>query len=228
MGTSSSSTQPARMRSMCLCQSPSTYGCRVGKSPMFREMRKCTTPYVCPSDRKRSAMPRWSRISIVRECRPPAREPTTSWLARRSTIATSTPANVSSAASMSPVGPAPAITTACSDILAPLIVVVVMSARVAPRPATLRHPPGLAARPGSFYILGVAERAYSARMPSLAISQPSRPARVRELLFRSESDQRIYGQRLERRCDARQHAHDHHREAHHGQHGRVVRRYAVE
>ena len=35
-----------------------------------------------------------------------------SWLARRSTIATSTPANASSPANISPVGPAPAITTA--------------------------------------------------------------------------------------------------------------------
>ena len=41
-----------------------------------------------------------------------ARVPTRSWLARRSTMATSTPANASSAASISPVGPPPAITTA--------------------------------------------------------------------------------------------------------------------
>ena len=53
---------------------------------------------------------------MVRECRPPAREPTRSWLARRSTIATSTPANASSPANISPVGPPPAITTACSVI----------------------------------------------------------------------------------------------------------------
>src|SRR3954465_15325848 len=51
---------------------------------------------------------------MVRAWRPPAREPATSWLARRSTMATSTPANASSPASISPVGPAPAITTACS------------------------------------------------------------------------------------------------------------------
>ena len=51
---------------------------------------------------------------MVRECRPPAREPGRSWLARRSTMATSTPANASSPANISPVGPAPAITTACS------------------------------------------------------------------------------------------------------------------
>jgi hypothetical protein len=46
-------------------------------------------------------------------CKPPAREPIRSWLARRSTIATSTPANASSPANISPVGPPPAITTAC-------------------------------------------------------------------------------------------------------------------
>ena len=55
-----------------------------------------------------------SRTSMVRECRPPAREPTRFWLARRSTMATSTLANANSAASISPVGPPPAITTACS------------------------------------------------------------------------------------------------------------------
>ena len=47
---------------------------------------------------------------MVRECRPPAREPGRSWLARRSTMATSTPANIS------PVGPPPAITIACPVI----------------------------------------------------------------------------------------------------------------
>src|SRR5688572_7882873 len=53
---------------------------------------------------------------MVREWRPPARMPATSWLARRSTMATSTSANASSPASISPVGPPPAITTACSVI----------------------------------------------------------------------------------------------------------------
>src|SRR6185369_2601438 len=48
---------------------------------------------------------------MVRECNPPARDPASSWLLRRSTMATSTPASASSAASMSPVGPPPAITT---------------------------------------------------------------------------------------------------------------------
>ena len=43
---------------------------------------------------------------MVRECRPPARDPGRSWLARRSTIATSTPASASSPANISPVGPA--------------------------------------------------------------------------------------------------------------------------
>ena len=59
----------------------------------------------CRADRR----PRWCVT-----CRPPAREPGRSWLARRSTMATSTPANASSPASISPVGPPPAITTACS------------------------------------------------------------------------------------------------------------------
>src|SRR6185295_12534566 len=53
---------------------------------------------------------------MVRECRPLAREPARSWLARRSTMTTSTPANANSPANISPVGPPPAITTACSVI----------------------------------------------------------------------------------------------------------------
>src|ERR671913_1469594 len=56
---------------------------------------------------------------MVRESRPPAREPASSWLSRRSTIATSTPADASSPASISPVGPPPAITTACVVTTAP-------------------------------------------------------------------------------------------------------------
>src|SRR5215208_2513382 len=55
---------------------------------------------------------------MVRECRPPARKPARSWLARRSIMATSTPTNASSPANISPVGPPPAITTACSVIAA--------------------------------------------------------------------------------------------------------------
>src|SRR5215216_4329098 len=65
---------------------------------------------------------------MVRECRPPAREPVRSWLARRSTMATSTFANANSPANISPVGPPPAITTACS-VIATL------------RPASFRPPP---------------------------------------------------------------------------------------
>ena len=56
---------------------------------------------------------------MVRECRPPEREPSSSWLARRSTIATSIPASANSPASIIPVGPPPAITTACSAIRHP-------------------------------------------------------------------------------------------------------------
>src|SRR5437868_445941 len=60
---------------------------------------------------------------MVRDCRPREREPTRSWLARRSTIATSTPASASSPASIIPVGPPPAITTACS-VMATLLLIV--------------------------------------------------------------------------------------------------------
>src|ERR1700733_8824017 len=53
---------------------------------------------------------------MVRACRPPARARSGSGVARRSTMTTSTLARASSAASISPVGPPPAITTACSVI----------------------------------------------------------------------------------------------------------------
>ena len=66
---------------------------------------------VCPAARKRSAMPRWSRISMVREWKPRARMPTSSEVERLSTTCTSTPASASSPASISPVGPAPATIT---------------------------------------------------------------------------------------------------------------------
>src|SRR3954452_13750796 len=48
---------------------------------------------------------------MVRACRPPAREPSSRPSGRRSTITTSAPASASSAASIIPVGPPPAITT---------------------------------------------------------------------------------------------------------------------
>src|SRR4051794_4507867 len=53
---------------------------------------------------------------MVRECRPRERELSSLTQGRRSTMRTSVPASVSSAASIIPVGPPPAITTACSDI----------------------------------------------------------------------------------------------------------------
>src|SRR2546421_1789918 len=53
---------------------------------------------------------------MVRECRPRERELSSLTLGRRSTMRTSVPASVSSAASIIPVGPPPAITTACSDM----------------------------------------------------------------------------------------------------------------
>src|SRR5206468_1077846 len=75
---------------------------------------------------------------MVRECSPPAREPGRSCLARRSTIATSTPANASSPANISPVGPPPAITTACS------VIATLRSAPAARTPAPPRRVPATA------------------------------------------------------------------------------------
>src|ERR1700726_2103727 len=82
---------------------------------------------------------------MVRECRPRERELSSLKLARRSTMTTSVPANVSSAASIIPVGPPPAITTACSAIR--------HSSFPNACQETLHHPRGLAASPGGANIL---------------------------------------------------------------------------
>ena len=63
---------------------PSVYGWRVGKSLMSSIVPAYGTGWVLPSARNRSAMPRWSRSSMVRAWNPPAREPTSS--GRRSSL----------------------------------------------------------------------------------------------------------------------------------------------
>src|SRR5438876_3042118 len=127
---------------------------------------------------------------MVRECRPPAREPGRSWPARRSTMATSTPANANSPANISPVGPPPAITTACSVIatLRPAAPRVPPSDRRPrathlsstaqtlhdshfhrfwPQPAIMRHDPGLAASPPVRYRVKVEGKRVTPFSPSL-------------------------------------------------------------
>ena len=53
---------------MRFCHRPSPYGCRVGKSLMSSTVvPNLAVCAICPSARNRSAIPRWSRISIVRE-----------------------------------------------------------------------------------------------------------------------------------------------------------------
>src|SRR5215216_478004 len=86
-------------------------------------------------------MPRCSRTSIVRACRPPARVPASSWLARRSTMATSTPANANSPANISPVGPPPAITTAWPVIATPVGITSVATSGLHPLRAECPHAP---------------------------------------------------------------------------------------
>src|SRR5438445_10112902 len=68
----------------------------------------------------------------------------TSWPARRSTMATSTPASASSPANISPVGPPPATTTACSAIRHPHFrpEVQVAAGDSAARPGPCRKPLG--------------------------------------------------------------------------------------
>src|SRR5438477_2621493 len=81
---------------------------------------------------------------MVRECRPRERELSSLKLRRRSTMRTSVPASVSSAASIIPVGPPPAITTACSDICHASFPKVCQE--------TLHHTRGLAAKPRGRFI----------------------------------------------------------------------------
>ena len=130
---------------------PSVYGWRVGKSLRSSiVLPKRTACAICPSARNRSAIPRWSRSSIVREWNPPAREPTSSGVGRRSTIATSTPASASSPASIRPVGPPPTI-----DHFVHL-----PPALPPARPRSLGHDRGLAASPlGALYLGSGRERA---------------------------------------------------------------------
>src|SRR5258708_6764178 len=82
---------------------------------------------------------------MVRECRPLERELSSLKLERRSTMRTSVPASVSSAASIIPVGPPPAITTARSDIH--------HSSFPGACQETLHHTRGVAASPGGGTIL---------------------------------------------------------------------------
>src|SRR6202011_5380470 len=94
-----------------------------------------------------------------RECRPPAREPARSWLAPRSTMATSIPANANSPANISPVGPPPAITTACS----------VMVRDSTARPGSCRKPPGaLYAGSGEALVLVAQRRLVDRDLDALA------------------------------------------------------------
>src|SRR5579864_7193030 len=84
---------------------------------------------------------------MVRACRPPATARSGYGLARRSTMTTSTCASASSAASINPVGPPPAITTWCLVIRHPHY------RRFWFRPEILQHDRGLAASPLVGYTL---------------------------------------------------------------------------
>jgi hypothetical protein len=63
-----------------------------------------------------------------------AREPTSTWSGRCSTTATSTFANANSAANIIPVGPPPAITTACSVVATLPFEYLVNNTRISRRP----------------------------------------------------------------------------------------------
>src|SRR5216683_4431897 len=104
---------------------------------------------------------------MVRECRPRERGLSSLKLARGSTMTTPIPANVNSAASIIPVGPPPAITTACSAIRHPHF------GRFWFRLEILQQDPGLAASPPVPYTLrtaGVAVVLPRARRPTCEIT----------------------------------------------------------
>src|SRR6187455_3461966 len=104
---------------------------------------------------------------MVRACRPPAREPGRSWVARRSTTATSTPASASSPASISPVGPPPAITTSCS--VNPALPSLPASAGDSTtRPGSCRKPQGARYAGGGRRGRPRSRAASSRRMPAMA------------------------------------------------------------
>ena len=120
---------------------------------------------------------------MVRECRPPAREPIRSWLARRSTMATSTPAKASSPANISPVGPPPATTTAWSTFPRDLADANEIQTSQPPdsnefwlRPAILRYDPGLAASPPMPYMLRVGSESRPGEASRLSSRLPRRLA----------------------------------------------------
>src|ERR1700737_3138923 len=105
---------------------------------------------------------------MVRECSPRERELSSLKLARRSTMTTSVPANVNSAATIIPVGPPPAITTACLAIH--------HSSFPNACQETLHHTPGLAASPGGGTILRWRELALHERPPTaIARHESARP-----------------------------------------------------
>ena len=117
-------------------------------------------------------------------CSPPARKPARSWLSRRSTMATSTRANANSPANISPVGPPPAITTACSAAYSVIGTSVDsdLDQRGWPRPARLRGAPGLAASPLVGYKLVVGRRRYSPLQLEAALGEPRSPFVTSHLL----------------------------------------------
>src|SRR3954449_2847225 len=112
---------------------------------------------------------------MVRACSPPERDPATSSLARRSTIIGFTPASASSPASIIPVGPAPAITTACSLIATfPSRPVLTSVADSSARPGACGKPPG-GRYPESGRALHRLDRRHATQQPSppaLAVHQP--------------------------------------------------------
>src|SRR5712671_5674890 len=135
---------------------------------------------------------------MVRECRPREREPVRSWLARRSTMATSMPASASSPANISPVGPPPATTTACSAIRHPQPPQVLVSAGdSAARPGSCRKGPVL-------YTLRMARSKYSfslrtGRAPLFQRVLDPRPPQMRGLHEKDGDDHQHPAEHLHQR-----------------------------
>src|SRR5262245_47921998 len=92
-------------------------------------------------------------------------------------MATSTPASANSPASINPVGPPPAITTACSVTRIARLPFAGSSIdqKVWPTRATLQHDRALAASPAVRYMLEVASKVYPQVSPPADSAPPADP-----------------------------------------------------
>ncbi|CAK7283501.1 exported hypothetical protein [Streptomyces misionensis JCM 4497] len=155
----SSTACSASRRSVTGCGMPRTYPCAVSRpcgSGLRMPAKKPPSGCRRPSARNRSSRPRWSSTSMLRTCRPSARTIPVGSVSFSSTTVR-TPCSRSSAASISPVGPPPAMITSIKEF-PPCTQVTGRTVTGGPpfRLVIVRREGGLAARPPTRYTLRVA------------------------------------------------------------------------